>query len=205
MDMEIIKLTLGSFKTNTYILVKDGKAVVIDPAGNTQKIMRTLEENHSELSHILLTHGHFDHTESAQELKSATGAKIYIHKGDSPMLNDFEKSFAAFMTKLFNPCEPDILLNDGDVVETPLGEFAVTHAPGHSPGSVLYTIGDVIFSGDAVFKGSVGRIDGWGGNHDAQMETIEKIKSFEKDYRILPGHEGETTLENEKRNNPFFN
>jgi glyoxylase-like metal-dependent hydrolase (beta-lactamase superfamily II) len=193
--MNIKKTVSGAFQTNTYI-ISDGKnSVIIDPASQ-------IKENES-YEAILLTHGHFDHTSSAAFAAKA-GGKIHIHEDDAEMLNDIEKSFGTLFPRLFIPCNADVLLKDGDVIEFGKLKFNVMHTPGHSKGGVMYIIGDVIFTGDTLFAGSVGRIDGYGGSHREQMESLEKIKKIDGDYRILPGHGEESTLEYEKRTNSFL-
>jgi glyoxylase-like metal-dependent hydrolase (beta-lactamase superfamily II) len=192
------------FETNTYVAVFGDKAVVIDPVGDTEQICSVL--GGAELSAILLTHGHFDHTSSAAELKSRTGAKIHIHESDSEMLGDLEKSFGVMFPQLFKACEADVLLKDDDVIEIDgkAVQARVVASPGHSEGSVLYLIGDVMFSGDTLFAGSVGRIDGHGGSRDRQMSSLALIAQMQGEYRILPGHGEETTLTREKRGNPYL-
>jgi glyoxylase-like metal-dependent hydrolase (beta-lactamase superfamily II) len=211
--MERIRLVLGVFHTNTYIVIEDGNAVIIDPAGGgtdetgTEEILNLLEEKSVKLTHILLTHGHFDHTSAAAELKKATGAKIHVHESDAVMLGDVKKAFASSFPKWFKPCSADVLLKDGDLIKA--GEngdltFTVVSTPGHSAGSVMYMIDDVIFSGDTIFEDSVGRNDGYSGCIQAQKESMELIKKIDGNYIILPGHGPETTLIKEKKNNPFL-
>jgi len=202
--MKIIKLISGAFQTNTYIVIEGREAVVIDPAGDSKKILASIAGKTAELTAILLTHGHFDHTSAAQELKEASGTQIYIHEGDAPMLSDIKKSFAAFMPELFKPCQADVLLKDGDVINVGEAHLTVMSTPGHSAGSVMYILGNTIFSGDTLFAGSVGRTDGWGGDFAVQRKSLEKIKALEGDYRILPGHGEETTLAQEKRTNAYL-
>jgi glyoxylase-like metal-dependent hydrolase (beta-lactamase superfamily II) len=120
------------------------------------------------------------------------------------MLGDVDKSFGAMFPRLFNPCKANVLIKDADVLEFGELRFKVMHTPGHSPGSVLYMIGDNIFTGDTLFAGSVGRIDGYGGSHADQMKSLEKIKKIEGEYKILPGHGEETTLSREKKYNSFL-
>ncbi|MCL1788945.1 MAG: MBL fold metallo-hydrolase [Oscillospiraceae bacterium] len=204
--MIITKLINNSFQTNTYIVTSGENAAVIDPSGDADFILSEIEEGGAKLTHILLTHGHFDHTSASGDLNKATGAAICIHEKDAPMLSDAGKSFAAFMPETWKPCQAALLLKDKEIVKINDSlMFHVIATPGHSGGSVMYAVDDVIFSGDTLFAGSVGRIDGWSGSHDEQMESLAKIKAMEGDYRILPGHGEETTLVQERRSNPFLN
>jgi len=198
--MKIIKLTLGAFETNTYIVADESEAVVIDPASNAGLIRNVLEEHRLELIGILLTHGHYDHTAAAADL----GAPISVHWKDEPMLYDPDKSFANLIREHYKPCEASRLLSDGDLIEFGETKLSVMHTPGHSGGSVMFIGVGVIFSGDTLFEGSVGRTDGWSGDFAEQKESLVKIKAMYGDYRVLPGHGEETTLSREKETNPFL-
>jgi glyoxylase-like metal-dependent hydrolase (beta-lactamase superfamily II) len=202
--MKIIRLIQGNFAVNTYIVRAGEKAVVIDPAGEAAEIYNTVGED-VEIVAVLLTHGHFDHTGAAAELKAMTGAKIYIHENDAPMLDSLEKSVGAMFPDMFNPCQADVFVKDGEMIEIGEMQFKVMQTPGHSIGSVMYFLQDVIFSGDTVFKESVGRTDHWSGDGAAQKESMKKIRQIKGNYRILPGHGEETTLDYEKQRNPFLN
>jgi glyoxylase-like metal-dependent hydrolase (beta-lactamase superfamily II) len=183
------------FQTNTYIISDQENTVVIDPAADLGVV------GDIKATAILLTHGHFDHTAGAAEI----GAPIHIHESDAEMLNDIDKSFGTLYPRMFKPCQADVLVKDGDLLEFGEMRFKVMHTPGHSRGSVMYILDEsVMFTGDTLFEGSVGRIDGYGGSHEAQMKSLEKIKALDGDYRILPGHGEETTLDREKRINSFL-
>ncbi|MCL1866820.1 MAG: MBL fold metallo-hydrolase [Oscillospiraceae bacterium] len=205
--MKIINLVSGAFQTNTYVLINGDNAAVIDPEGSAERILDSVENR--KVTDILLTHGHFDHTSAAESLKKLTAARIHIHEKDAPMLTDPDKAFSSLFPRMFKPCEADSLLKDGDMIKFGDTDITVMHTPGHSGGSVMYIVHDdskmgTIFSGDTLFADSVGRVDGWSGNHYEQMESLEKIKSISGEYRILPGHGEETTLEKEKKHNPFL-
>jgi len=198
--MKIIKMTLGAFETNTYIVADKGNAVVIDPAANAGKIKEVLEQNELTITKILLTHGHYDHTGACAEL----GAPIFVHWKDETMLYDPDKSFARLIREHYKPCESTHFLNDGDIVEIGEKELSVMHTPGHSAGSVMFIGEGVIFSGDTIFEGSVGRTDGWSGSFAEQKDSLAKINAMSGDYRILPRHGEETTLAREKKHNPYL-
>ncbi|MCL1831688.1 MAG: MBL fold metallo-hydrolase [Oscillospiraceae bacterium] len=203
---EVKKLVLGALQVNTYIAIASDtkEAVVVDPSDSPKRIIAALEECGATLKAILLTHGHFDHTGAAGELKMFTGAPIYVHSHDAVMLNDMNRSYASMLPQAFHPCEADVLVKEGDVIAFGALRLTVMETPGHSGGSVIYVCDNVIFSGDTLFAGSVGRTDGWSGDAAVQAQSLAKIKALQGDYRVLPGHGGETTLLREKRENPFM-
>jgi glyoxylase-like metal-dependent hydrolase (beta-lactamase superfamily II) len=208
--MNIKKLRAGVFHTNTYIVISGGSAAVIDPAGSAERIHREITAAKARLTAILLTHGHYDHTSAVAELTELSGEskpKVYIHKQDAGMLNSQSTSYAALMEEKWNPCSADVFPEDGARIPLNGIDISVMETPGHSAGSVMYVIdgeNPVIFSGDTLFEGSVGRTDGFSGSAAVQRESLMKIKAMAGDYRILPGHGGETTLKHEKQRNPFL-
>jgi glyoxylase-like metal-dependent hydrolase (beta-lactamase superfamily II) len=208
--MEIKKLVAGVFQTNTYILIAGDNAAVIDPAGNAERIYGEVTGAGAKLTAILLTHGHYDHTSAADELKELSGAPIHIHESDAVMLGDQTKSYASLIPEKWRGCEADVLLKDGDTVTIGDITLSVMATAGHSAGSVMFVHNaakeeqNVIFSGDTLFADSVGRTDGWSGSAAIQRESLEKIKAMQGEYRILTGHGHETTLKREKRSNPFL-
>ena len=230
--MKVITTQLmQAFQPNTYIIIDDcdcKTAVVIDPTGDTDGaniIMSHINEQGAKLTTVLLTHGHFDHTSGVAALRTVCDNpfKVYIHAADAPMLSDPDKAFATHFMDLYVPCTADVLMS-GDVKWLPNRlpvpteviiagglHFEVVSSPGHSKGSVLYTTSDsdgrsYMFSGDTLFKGSVGRVDGWGGNHDEQMKTMRLLCEIAKhcDYNVMPGHGTGTTLSREVKTNSFM-
>ena len=209
--MEIKKLVLHPLQTNCYIVKTAEKSgVVIDPADDGEKILSEAADMGIEIRKILLTHGHFDHAGAAAYIKEATGAPVYIHEADVPMLSDGNKALAFFCPqKPFNPCEADCTLKDGDEIEQDGVIFSVMHTPGHSAGSVCYICKneggiDIMFAGDTIFKDSIGRSDGYSGDYIVQQITLDKLKALKEDYLIYPGHGESTTLLTEKKFNPFI-
>lgn len=199
----------GPLAVNTYIVWREGDkapfdCVVIDPA-NSAKVMGFLNENGLVLKAILLTHGHFDHIMGVARLKEQTGAKIYINKLDAPALGDNSASLAAMIGVKVDPSEVDVFVEDGSVIEEAGVRFRAVHTPGHTMGGVCYILDDerVIFSGDTLFRLSMGRTDLPGGDTGMLLDSIiYKLFTLKGDYRVLPGHEGETTLEYERKYNP---
>ncbi len=209
--MNIIRLTLSPLATNCYIVpVGGGNAVVIDPADDGEKILDAAEKAGLSVKKILLTHGHFDHTGGAAYIKEKTGAPIYIHKADNELLSDAVKALAFFCPgKPFVTCTADVLFDDGDVITEGSAEFRVMCTPGHTAGSVCFLYSDaagenIMFAGDTIFKDSIGRSDGYSGDPEVQLRSLDKLKELETDYIILPGHGESTTLFTEKRYNPFL-
>ena len=203
---------MGVCATNCYFLYREGgtKAIVVDPAENGAGIFKLLSEKDFTVAAILLTHGHFDHTGAAAYIKETTGAPVYIHEADVPMLSDGNKALAYFCPgKPFNPVEADCTLKDGEETEQDGVIFRVMHTPGHSAGSVCYTCkndegADIMFAGDTIFKDSIGRSDGYSGDYIVQQITLDKLKALKDDYIMYPGHGEETTLLTEKKFNPFI-
>lgn len=208
---DITALTLSPLGTNCFIVPTGAdEAVVIDPADDASRILAEAESKGLTVKKILLTHGHFDHTGAASEIKNRTGAPIYIHPADVPMLTDSTKSLSFFCPgKPFIPCEADVLINDGDRIEQGDTVFTVMSTPGHSAGSVCYLCKDgegnnVMFAGDTIFKDSIGRSDCWSGDPMIQQESLDKLAAIEEDYVIFTGHGPSTTLAEEKKYNPFI-
>ncbi len=208
--MEIKTLVLPPLGTNCY-LVKTGEnsGVVIDPADKGKDVVAAAAEFGMKIEKILLTHGHFDHTGGVNDIKKLTGAAVFIHKDDECMLSDGNKALAYFCpAKKFVEKEADFTFGDGDEIVQDSVVFKVMHTPGHSAGSSCFLVEtaeeNYMFAGDTIFKDSIGRSDGYSGDYIVQRETLEKLKALTKDYIILSGHGGATTLGEEKRYNPFL-
>ncbi|MGM9551650.1 MAG: MBL fold metallo-hydrolase [Clostridia bacterium] len=200
--MQIRKFVIGQFGTNCYIL-GDKKVTLIDPGANAEGIINYLNKENMILEKILVTHGHFDHVAALKELREKTNAKVYMHKDDICMLGDMEKSLG-FMAKVTpEKCEIDVVLSGGEKIEVGDEVLEVLHTPGHSQGSVSYMGKDIVFSGDLIFRGSIGRYDY--GDYNTEIQSIEKLLSKLSDTAtIFPGHGEETTAIWEKENNIFL-
>lgn len=204
--MEIYTLQLGPLGANCYVIeTAPGRCVAIDIGGDHEYLMSLLMKRNLTLRKILLTHGHFDHIGGVEAVRKATGAEVYIHNEDTKMLTSEEYSLHRSMygepftpvsdfTAIFGDC----WINDGEL------EFRVIHTPGHSGGSVCYVCGDVMFSGDTLFRGSVGRTDFPGSDPLAMTRSLRKLWFMDGDYRVLPGHGEESRLSFEKKINPYF-
>ena len=191
--MNIRKLTLGLDQTKTYLLANDTEAVVIDPGYEADTILDALAGR--SLKAILLTHGHFDHVGAVKELVAETGCEVWIHAAESTM-PPMVTAGPLYFTHTYD---------EGDTVSPIAGlELTVLHTPGHTPGSVCLLMGKEMFSGDTLFACSFGRTDLPGGDPRKMMESLRRLASLQGNFFIHPGHGGSTTLDAEKRFNPYM-
>ena len=204
--MNIIKLTVGELEANCFIVeAPEDTALVIDPGAEAEMIAAELDSRGLTLRKILLTHGHFDHTGAAKELKDRYNAQVYISAQDEELLPDREKSVAFFLPEQpFHPVEPDARVKDGDVISQGSMKIKVMSTPGHTLGSVCFIIEDCIFTGDTLFHLSVGRTDLYSGSIKQQSESLQKLLSLDKNYRLYCGHGEDTDLDTERKTNPFL-
>jgi len=206
--MNIETFTLGPLGTNCYLVWVDGEsgALLVDCAGDTHDILSTCEDRDLELQLIVNTHGHTDHIDGLAELKEASGADIAVHELDAPMLSDAMLSGAAAFGFSQINVEPDVLLNEGDSVMIPGTDvtFEVLHTPGHSPGSISLLGEGVLFSGDCLFAGGIGRVDLAGGDERTMMRSLARLAALPSDLIVYPGHGPQTTIGAEVAGNPWL-
>lgn len=206
--MKVKRFIYGSCIANSYVITKENsdKAVLIDCCGANKKILDYISECGCELSAILLTHGHFDHIEGIMDLKEKTGAKVYIFNSENKFLSDRSLNLSDTEDLTENGYNSaDVLLADGDVIKVGDFEIKVIHTPGHTSGSVCYMIGDEIFTGDTLFKQSIGRCDFPTGDYNTEIDSIyNKLFSLGDDVTVYPGHGFSTTIGKEKEENPFL-
>lgn len=201
--MEFEVFTVGPLTTNCYALWEGNEAYIIDPGGNDlDKVISFIKTKGLRVKYILATHGHFDHVMGVERLrKEFNNVKFLIHKDDEELVKKAKELSRYFGIGYdFEVPRIDAYL--------PLGEvdgIKVIHTPGHSLGSVCFLVDDkYLFSGDTLFKGTVGRVD-LGGNAELLFASLEKLKLLKDDIIVLPGHGEITTIGEEKRNNPFMN
>ena len=197
--MDIKRFILGPLQTNTYLLTIGKDALLIDPASKAEKLIEILEDYN--LSAILLTHGHFDHIKAVDGLYERYNCPVYLNIKDEKLARD-KYSGSEFGLVSYISCPTNNLL-EGKMNIGPF-EFEVIYTPGHTEGSVIYVFEDDIFTGDTLFKGSVGRTDLKGGDNRKLKDSLRIFKSFNKDYRIYPGHDLPTLLSIELQNNMFL-
>lgn len=205
--MRVRRLTLGPFQSNCYVASADegGPCVVIDPGSEVERIEAAIEEMGGELAAILLTHAHVDHVGAVEPLQVDHDVPIYLHPADRPLYDAAEDQAAAFGLSVPIPPRPDHALAHGDRLR--FGELllSVRHAPGHSPGHVVFVTGGAAFVGDCLFQGSIGRTDLPGGDARTLLVSIrEQILDLPPDTVLYPGHGPETTVAREASSNPFL-
>lgn len=211
MGFEIRVLTLGLAVTNCYVLgdTETGDAVLIDPVDQPELLVKTISDEGWTLKLMLATHGHFDHVLASKGVKDATGAPFYIHSADVPWLKSLPERGVQFTGKPFpEAAVPDRLLTDESETIT-VGNFRLEtlFTPGHAPGHIAFYWPDanLVFAGDALFRGSIGRTDLPGGDYDTLMRSIfEKLVPLGDDVRVLSGHGDPTTIGHERRTNPYL-
>ena len=208
--MEIMQIRLEKMATFCYIVGDEHSktCALIDPAFETKKILDEAKKAGYRVTHLINTHCHSDHTAGNAAIIADTDAKLLIHKLDEKRLGKITNSAFSRMLGGKGSPKPDILLNDQDVIQIGKTALKVLHTPGHTPGGIcLYTVGNV-FTGDTLFVGSVGRTDFPGSSMKHLLNSIyEKIYTLPGETRVWPGHDygpfSYSTVENEKRTNPF--
>lgn len=207
--IQILQLPLGPLQTNCYILACDEtmQAAVIDPSWNGRAIAQTAVDQGYTISHILLTHSHFDHVGGLDELKTAVAAPIYIHPEAVPMLEHAHLSARTFQLEIPTPPPADEMLAEGQLLQIGNLTAHVLFTPGHAPGHVSFHLPEhkVIFDGDVLFQGSIGRTDLPGGDFDLLMRIIhDKLMVLPDETQVLSGHGPATTIGREREYNPFL-
>ncbi|MBQ6334100.1 MAG: MBL fold metallo-hydrolase [Erysipelotrichaceae bacterium] len=197
--MKIETYVMGPLATNTYLLSIEDEAILIDPAAKAEKVIEKLGDR--KLIGILLTHGHFDHIKAVDGLYEHYHCPVYLHPYDEPLARD-KYSGAMFGLTAYISC-PIQHLKEGRMQIGPFG-FEVIFTPGHTPGSAIFVFEDAIFTGDTLFKGSVGRTDLEGGDERLLKSSLRIFKEFDKDYLLYPGHDQASTLADELANNWFL-
>jgi len=200
---------VGPLQCNCTILADpvSREAVVIDPGDEPERIVRALEAAKVTPVALLHTHAHFDHIGGSRAVKEATGAPIRLHPADRPLYDALPEQAAFFGLRAEAPLPPDAPLAEGEVVHFGPHALRALHTPGHTPGSTSFLLeGDapILFSGDTLFRRSIGRTDLWGGDTDAILASIrEKLFALPGDVPVVCGHGPDTTIDEERRLNPF--
>ena len=201
-------VVVGPFAMNAWLAAcsETLEAVLIDPGSEVPRVLAMCQPEGFRVKRILLTHGHVDHASGAAEAREATGAPVSIHPGDLPWLEVLPRQAAMFGLEEARPLTPDATLSDGETVAVGKQSATVIHTPGHCQGSVSFYFKEagLVFTGDTLFQGSVGRTDLPGGDFDQLAESIVKrLFPLGDEVRFLPGHGPGGTIGEERLQNPF--
>lgn len=208
--LKVLIIPVTPFQQNCSLVFDEGtkRGAIVDPGGDVPNILKAIEQSNVKIEKILLTHGHIDHAGGAEELRDALGVRIEgPHVDDLFLLNDLPKSGAKYGMVDSRSVVPDRWLKDGDEVTVAGLKFSILHAPGHSPGSVVFFNDENRFAlmGDVLFQGSVGRTDFAYGSHETLMKSIkEKVLPLGDDVVFLPGHGPASQIGAERKTNPFI-
>lgn len=205
--MEINVLPVGPLYTNCYILESNKKnAMIIDAGDNAKEIIKFCQGNGLNIAKLVFTHGHFDHVGAMCELVAFSNAKTYIHPFDEEFMLDPKKSQSRYFQSFGNYIgrKADVCYADGDIISLDDISLKVMHTPGHTKGSSVLIGDGVIFSGDTLFAGGVGRTDLFGGDEMELVKSLRRLAAIEGDFEILTGHGESTRLAHERRTNPYM-
>lgn len=180
----------GPYFTNTFVIISEaGNAAIVDACAAPERYQKILEENGAALRMILQTHSHSDHTGAIEPLREATGATVYLNRADAAQFG----------------IRADQDLTDGEKISLDELTFEVITTPGHTPGSVCIRLGDLLFTGDTLFAGDIGRTDLAGGSYPEICASLKKLLArVEDNPKVLPGHEEFSTFETERQTNPYL-
>lgn len=205
--MRFQTITNGSLDEHCYLIGADNatECAVIDP-GMPKPVLEALERDGLNCAAILLTHGHFDHIGGVRQIRDRYGSKVYIHEADADMLQSNRLSLAVLTGDLVKPAAADFLLKGGETLQIAGLSIDVIHTPGHTKGGVSYVLKEQrkLFVGDTLFFEGAGRTDFPGGSEKELYHSIaDRLFSLDGDYDVYCGHEETTTLDYERKHNPF--
>lgn len=203
--MLIRNITVGPLQANCFIIGDETsrQAIVIDPGDEPDLIMDVINENRLEVSYIVCTHGHFDHVGAVSDIREKTGAKVIIHKDEIEIYHAARDMAAFWGYEIEKLPDPDMLVEDADMIKVGNMSFTILHTPGHSPGGICLYGEGIVVTGDTLFAGSVGRTDFYGGDMNKLRDSFKRLMSLPEETKVLPGHGPDSTIGEEKRGNPF--
>jgi glyoxylase-like metal-dependent hydrolase (beta-lactamase superfamily II) len=205
--VKVVQIPNGQFSENTYLVIDEATraCAIIDPGEESGLILDKLSEAGVTPVGIWITHAHVDHVLGVARLKDATGVPVYLHPADRPLYDRVPQQAIVFGMQAEPLPAPDRELAHGDVLAVGDLAFRVRHAPGHSPGSVVFEGHGAAFAGDVLFQGSIGRTDLPGGDFDTLRNSIEReLLTLPDSTIVYSGHGPETTVGHERRTNPFL-
>jgi glyoxylase-like metal-dependent hydrolase (beta-lactamase superfamily II) len=200
-------IVVGSFAENCWVIGnrRTGEAICVDPGDQPHEILAMARDMGVRIKYIANSHAHIDHVLGVAGVRDATGARFLLHEGDVGILRGTADTARRWMgAEIPQPPDPDGFLDDLDEVDVDGLKLRVLHTPGHTQGSVCFYADGVVFAGDTLFAGSIGRTDLPGGDYDQEMASIvERLMSLPDDTIVLPGHMDQTTIGQERQRNPY--
>ncbi|MCS7071685.1 MAG: MBL fold metallo-hydrolase [Anaerolinea sp.] len=208
--IRIKRFTLGLVETNAYLIgdTNTGLAVIIDPVDDAPRLHRAAQEQGWRIALILATHAHFDHVLASKALKALTDAPFRLHRAEQVWLDSLPDQGLRWFSRPFpEAAQADSYIEDGEVIQIGAISLLALLTPGHSPGHLAFLCAEekIVFSGDALFAGSIGRTDLPLADHAQLIRSIQtRLLSLDDSVRVLPGHGPETTIGQERRSNPWL-
>ena len=205
-ELEVRGIVVGVFMENCYIIAspKTKEAIVIDPGDEPARVLELAQDMGVHIKLIANSHAHMDHVLGVRGIQEQTEAPFLLHPGEVPVLQQGLQRMALDGRLGQLPPQPSGWVAEGDTVSVAGLDLKVIHTPGHTPGSVSYYVNGLLFSGDTLFRGSIGRTDSSAGSYERIMESIiTKLLVLPEETIVLPGHELETTIRQERFTNPF--
>jgi hydroxyacylglutathione hydrolase len=203
--MDAVGFTVGPVQENAWLAFKDGRGILVDPGEEAERLTQEIDQRQVKVEAILITHCHFDHVGAVAAMARATQAPVYCPAGEVQILENINDYVRWPGFGPFESYSPEHTVAGGDALDLAGLKIGVISTPGHSPDHVTYAIGNVIFSGDVLFQGSIGRTDLPGADHATLMRSIATLlNTLPDDTQVLPGHMGPTTLGAERATNPFL-
>ncbi len=199
--MFVNRIQVGQIGTNCYLFGDEAAKVcaIVDPGDEAGRIAQMIKESGMELTYIFITHGHYDHTFGLPGLQELyPDVPVYVHKEEVG-----PQGLAPNYMKL-TPCPNLNYYDEGDRFSLGSLEIVALNTPGHSKGSMILQVGDALFVGDTLFRGSCGRTDFMGGSYEEMVQSLRRLYNLPGDFRVFPGHESDTTLEQERKHNPYM-
>lgn len=209
MALKVTDISFPGFTANCYLVtdMSTGEGFLVDPGAYGKRQSDYIKsQGIDKLSYILLTHGHFDHMLGAEKFRQEFSAKVVIHCLDEDKLSSAVGSLYSHFDRdnSFAPTSADITVKDGDTLPFGKETIEVIHTPGHTKGGVCYKIRDLLFTGDTLFKSTIGRTDFPDSDEMEMLESLIRLDKLDMNYKIYPGHEGVTTLDFEKQTNKYM-
>ena len=200
-------IVVGAFQENCWVIGnrRTREGICIDPGDEPQEILAMARDMGVDIKYIANSHAHIDHILGVGAIRDATGARFLLHAGDLELARGTAASAKNWMgVEIANPPDPDAFLSDGDEIDVDGLKLTVLHTPGHTRGSVCFYANGVLFAGDTLFQGSIGRTDLPGGDYDEEMASIvDRLLVLPDDTILLPGHMGQSTIGEERARNPY--